>query len=195
MRYANPSPAIAALVLDEEGRLLLGRRAFEPDLGMWDTIGGFLEEDEDALAALHREVLEETGLEVSVGEFVGAYSDRYGDGDDTPAVLNLVFEARMVSGEPQPADDVTELAWFPRDELPADDELAFNWIAPALRQWAGAPGRSVTTTRSRSDRLQGFVASRIRARGSCSCERPRAGEPALRLGEGEGEASNKTCCK
>lgn len=137
VRYANPSPAVAALVLDEEGRLLLGRRAFEPDVGLWDTIGGFVEEDEDALAALHREVLEETGLGVSVGGFVGTFSDRYGDDEDAPAVLNLVFEARMVGGDPQPADDVTQLAWFPRDDLPADDELAFRWIRVALRQWAG----------------------------------------------------------
>ena len=138
VRYANPLPAVAALVVDDEGRLLLGRRAFDPDAGMWDTIGGFLEEDEDALAALHREVFEETGLAVSVGGFVGAFSDRYGRGDDAPVVLNLVFEARTVGGEPQPADDVTELAWFPRDDLPAEDELAFNWIAPVLRRWAGA---------------------------------------------------------
>ncbi len=135
VRWANPLPAVAALVVDAEGRLLLGRRAFEPDLGMWDTIGGFLEEHEDALTALHREVFEETGLEVAVGEFVGAFSDRYGDGDDVPTVLNLVFEARMVTGDPQPADDVTELAWFAPHALPADDELAFDWIAPALRRW------------------------------------------------------------
>ena len=75
---------MAALVVDGEGRLLLGRRAFEPDIGLWDTIGGFLEEDEDALAALHREVYEETGLEVEVGEFVGAFSDRYGQDADAP---------------------------------------------------------------------------------------------------------------
>jgi ADP-ribose pyrophosphatase YjhB (NUDIX family) len=129
-------PAVAALVVDDDGRLLLGRRAFEPDIGMWDTIGGFLEEDEDALAALHREVLEETGLEVSVTDFVGAFSDRYGDGEDVPTVLNLVFEARLITGDPQPADDVTELAWFAPDALPADDDLAFNWIAPALRRWS-----------------------------------------------------------
>ena len=135
IRWANPLPAVAALVVDAEGRLLLGRRAFEPDVGMWDTIGGFLEEGEDALAALHREVLEETGLEVSVTDFVGAFSDRYGDGEDVPTVLNLVFEARLITGDPQPADDVTELAWFAPDALPADDDLAFNWIAPALRDW------------------------------------------------------------
>ena len=33
-------------------------------------------------------------------------------------------------------DDVSELAWFPRDALPTDDELAFTWIGPALRRWA-----------------------------------------------------------
>jgi NAD+ diphosphatase len=136
VRYANPLPAVAALVVDDEGRLLLGRRAFEPDVGLWDTIGGFLEEGEDAVAALHREVLEETGLEVSVGAFVGAFSDRYGSGEEAPIALNLVFEARLVAGEPQAADDVSELAWFPRNALPADEELAFTWIAPALRRWA-----------------------------------------------------------
>lgn len=136
MRWANPLPAVAALVVDSDGRLLLGRRAFEPDIGLWDTIGGFLEEGEDALAALHREVLEETGLEVSVGTFLGAFSDRYGHGADAPTALNLVFEARLVTGDPQPADDVTELAWFAPGALPSDDELAFTWIAPALRQWA-----------------------------------------------------------
>ena len=136
VRYANPVPAVAALVVDDEGRLLLGRRAFEPDIGLWDTIGGFLEEDEDALAALHREVREETGLEVSVDGFLGAFSDRYGDGEGVATVLNLVFQAQRVGGESEPADDVTELAWFAPDALPADDELAFRWIAPALRQWA-----------------------------------------------------------
>jgi ADP-ribose pyrophosphatase YjhB (NUDIX family) len=136
VRYANPVPAVAALIVDDEGRLLLGRRAFEPDVGLWDTIGGFLDENEDAVAALHREVLEETGLEVEVGAFVGAFSDLYGIGADAPTALNLVFEARLASGDPRPADDVSEVAWFTRDSLPAHDELAFRWIARALEEWA-----------------------------------------------------------
>jgi NAD+ diphosphatase len=140
VRYANPLPAVAALIVDDEGRLLLGRRAFEPDIGLWDTIGGFLDETEDAVTALHREVLEETGLEVEVGEFVGAFSDRYGAGDDAPTALNLVFEARLVSGEPSPADDVSEVAWFARDSLPRGDELAFRWIVRALEEWAARSG-------------------------------------------------------
>ena len=142
VRYANPVPAVAALVLDGDGRLLLGRRAVEPDLGRWDTIGGFIEEDEDALDGLVREVFEETGLEVSVGRFVGAFSDLYGDGEDAVTALNLVWEVSVVSGEPQPADDVSELAWFERSALPADDELAFRWIGPALRRWAASQAES-----------------------------------------------------
>jgi hypothetical protein len=51
-------------------------------------------------------------------------------------VLNLVWEATVVAGEPTPADDVAELRWFLRDELPPDDEIAFNRFGPFLRDWA-----------------------------------------------------------
>jgi 8-oxo-dGTP pyrophosphatase MutT (NUDIX family) len=81
-------------------------------------------------------VLEETGLDVSVGSFVGAFSDRYGDAEDAPTALNLAWEAGVVAGEPRPGDDVSELRWFRRDALPADGEFAFGWIGPALRRWA-----------------------------------------------------------
>ena len=37
------------------------------------------------------------------------FSDRYGDGPDATAVLNLVWEARIAGGEPRAADDVSEL--------------------------------------------------------------------------------------
>lgn len=136
VHYASATPAASALVVDEDGRLLLARRAFEPDAGLWDTPGGFVEEGEHPLDALHRELREETGLAIEVGDFVGLYLDVYGDRADAPSVLNLVWEARAVSGDERPADDVSELRWFARDELPADDELAFRWLAPALREWA-----------------------------------------------------------
>ncbi len=55
-------------------------------------------------------------------------------GEDAPFVLNLVWEAAITSGELEPADDVSELRWFPKDALPADDEVAFRWLAPALRE-------------------------------------------------------------
>jgi len=137
VQYANPVPATAALVVDDAGNLLLARRAFEPHAGKWDSLGGFLEEGEDPLEALHRELLEEAAIEVDVGAFLGLFLDRYGGDDGSVSVLNLVWEATIAAGEPTPADDVAELRWFARDELPPDDETAFTWLAPFLRTWAG----------------------------------------------------------
>jgi 8-oxo-dGTP diphosphatase len=136
VHYASAAPAVSALVVDDEGRLLLARRAYEPDAGRWDALGGFLDEGEGPLEGLRRELAEEAGVEIEVGDFVGAYADRYGEGEEASAVLNLVWEARIASGEPVPADDVAALGWFARDELPSDAELAFRWLAPCLRAWA-----------------------------------------------------------
>jgi ADP-ribose pyrophosphatase YjhB (NUDIX family) len=136
VHYAAPAPTASAFVLDGSGRVLLARRAHEPEEGLWDSPGGFLEEGEEPVSGLRRELLEETGLEIEVRDFVGVFMDRYGDTPDAVATLNLVWEATVISGEPVPADDVSELRWFPRDALPADAELAFRWLAPALRAWA-----------------------------------------------------------
>ncbi len=138
VHYAGSAPAVAALVLDDAGRVLLGRRAGEPDAGLWDALGGFLDEGEDPLAGLHRELAEEAGVEVEVGDYVGAFVDRYGDEPDATSVLNLVWEARITRGSPTPADDVSEVSWFARDELPAKDEVAFRWLARCLESWAAA---------------------------------------------------------
>ena len=112
VHYAHSVPAVSALVIDDAGRMLLARRAHDPDAGLWDVLGGFLEEGEHPLDGLRRELLEETGADVKPSAFLGAYLDTYGDGPDATSVLNLVWEARIVSGEPIAADDVSELRWF-----------------------------------------------------------------------------------
>jgi 8-oxo-dGTP diphosphatase len=139
--FANPAPAVSALVLDEEGRLLLARRAVEPDIGLWDTLGGFLEEGEDAISGLQRELREEAGVEIEVGAFVGTFPDRYGDTEDAPPNLNIVWEASIVGGEPTPRDDVAELRWFVPGDFPTEDELAFRWLGRALQAWAKSDRR------------------------------------------------------
>jgi len=133
--YAHSQPTACALVVDG-GRLLLARRAREPERGKWDLPGGFLEEGEHPLEALRRELREETGLEVEPLDFVGVWMDRYGEGEAAPATLNLYWTARVLAGEPAPADDVSELRWFARDRLPAREDLAFH-IADVLEAWRG----------------------------------------------------------
>jgi 8-oxo-dGTP diphosphatase len=121
--YANPAPTASAVVRDRDGRILLARRADEPGAGLWDLLGGFMDEGEDPLETLRRELREETGLEVEPGEYLGALPDRYGD--DGPWTVNFYWETRIAPGEPRPADDVAELAWFEAEALPPRSEFAF----------------------------------------------------------------------
>jgi ADP-ribose pyrophosphatase YjhB (NUDIX family) len=130
--YANPVPAACALCVDDRGRILLTRRAWEPYAGMWDLPGGFLHEDEHPLDGVRRELLEETGLRIEPTEWFGAFMVPYGEGPGTRIVLNLVWRARVLGGQEQAADDVSELRWFAREELPQVDEIA---MAEPLRAW------------------------------------------------------------
>jgi NAD+ diphosphatase len=134
--YANPAPTVSALVLGDEGRLLLARRARDPARGLWDLLGGFMDEGERPLETLARELREETGTEIEPLEFFGAWPDRYGDGGVW--TINLYWTARIASGEPEPADDVAELAWFRPGELPPRDEIAFENTHEVLEAWKRA---------------------------------------------------------
>jgi len=130
---------VSVLVEDGEGRVLLARRAVEPDRGLWDCPGGFLEEGEHPLDGLRRELAEETGLVAGPARFVGIWMDVYGDAPEAAATLNIYWVVR-VEGEPVPADDVAELRWFASTALPGADGLAFTTVEHALAAWAAEQG-------------------------------------------------------
>jgi ADP-ribose pyrophosphatase YjhB (NUDIX family) len=132
--YASSKPTASALCVENE-RVLLARRAAEPFEGRWDIPGGFLEEGEDPVDGLRRELKEETGLDVEPERFLGVWMDRYGGDSTAKATLNLYWTARIVAGDPEPADDVSELRWFERDALPGRLELAFENVPLVLAAW------------------------------------------------------------
>lgn len=125
--WANPIPGVQG-ILERDGRVLLARRMHEPQRGHWDLPGGFVEETEHPLAALRREFLEETGLEVEAAELLRIDIEPY-DGRYVFSVTWIV----TADGEPCANDDVEELRWFGRDELP---EMAFPGQDATLRAWA-----------------------------------------------------------
>jgi 8-oxo-dGTP diphosphatase len=132
--YATPAPTASAILVDEQGRVLLARRTNDPGAGLWDLLGGFVEEGEEALAALHRELEEETGLEIEPLDFRGAYPDRYGE--EGIYTLNLYWTGRITGGElALDADELAEVAWFAPEELPHPDEFAFANTVEALAGW------------------------------------------------------------
>ena len=98
-------------------------RGIEPEKGKIDVPGGFVEVGEHPRDALAREAQEELGVEVVVEErpmllAVHTY------GPDGEHVLAIGFRVRIVSGEPNPADDVAEIRWVSADEV---DDLDFAW--------------------------------------------------------------------
>jgi 8-oxo-dGTP diphosphatase len=137
--YANPAPTASAVILDDAGRVLLARRAGDPGAGLWDLIGGFIDEGEDALDALRREIREELSVEVEVGEYLGAYPDRYGDGG--VYTLNFYWAARITGSEIEVDEsELEEVAWFRPDELPGRAEFAFANTVEALDDWRAQVG-------------------------------------------------------
>jgi ADP-ribose pyrophosphatase YjhB (NUDIX family) len=130
--WANSVPGVQVLI-EERGRVLLGRRRDDPGAGRWDIPGGFLHEGEDALAGLRREVREETGLEIEPSEFMGAWTEAYWD----RSVLCLTWRARRTGGAERAGDDLVELAWFSAADRPRDGELAFPTFEEILSAWEG----------------------------------------------------------
>lgn len=128
--YANPVPGAQAVV-ERDGRVLLGRRAHDPAAGLWDLPGGFVEEYEDPIDALHRELREETGLTLAGTEFLGIWMQPY----DGRNVLSLTWLGTPAEGEERAGDDLVELRWFRPDELPGADELAFETYVEILSLW------------------------------------------------------------
>jgi ADP-ribose pyrophosphatase YjhB (NUDIX family) len=126
--YANAIPGVQG-ILERDGRVLLARRANEPRQGHWDLPGGFVEETEDPIDGLRREFREETGLEIEPVRLVRIDIEPYG----ARHVFSVTWTVRG-EGEPVAADDVAELRWFGRDELP--EEMAFPGQEAVLADWA-----------------------------------------------------------
>ena len=117
--YRDPKVGVGVVVLDEHGRLLLVRRGVDPGKGLWALPAGFVDADEDPRAAAARETLEETGLAVEVGRVVDVYANAGTGG----ASFFLAFQATLVGGALEAADDALDAGFFPVDDLP---ELAFT---------------------------------------------------------------------
>jgi ADP-ribose pyrophosphatase YjhB (NUDIX family) len=125
--YLGPK-LVAGAIAELDGGLVLIQRDIEPGYGKWTFPGGFVERGERAEAAARREVLEESGLEIEVGEIVGLYTYD----EQIPAIA--VFAAEVTGGEPTPLDETMDVRSFPRDSLPWT-EMAFPSTEHALKDY------------------------------------------------------------
>jgi 8-oxo-dGTP diphosphatase len=122
----TPGPAlvlVSAGVLIERGRVLLSQRKVGTHLaGAWEFPGGKVEPGEDPRAALARELKEEVGIDVNVGDILEATFHVYRDaqGDAAKAVLLLFYRVTRAEGSHEPtAIDVAAVSWAGLADLDA----------------------------------------------------------------------------
>ena len=115
MTDAPATVLVSAAVLVEGGRVLLTQRKRGAHLeGLWEFPGGKVEPGEDPKDALVRELREELGIEVAVGDVVEVTFHRYAE----KSVLLLFYEVARTEGSPEPrALDVAAFEWAGPSEL------------------------------------------------------------------------------
>ena len=121
VHFRDPGVGAAVLVKDDEGRVLLVKRGPQTTKsGLWCIPCGYVDYGEDVVDAAARELREETGLVVSVGEPVQVASNFH---DPAKVTVGIWFEGTVTGGAMAAGDDAVDVGWFHLDELPA---LAFD---------------------------------------------------------------------
>lgn len=116
--FTDPKVGVGVAVV-EDGRLLLIKRAMNPERGKWSLPAGFIDQGEDPKDAAAREALEETGLIVRIEGVLDVFHNPPGTGG---ASVFILYRAQIIGGELAAADDAADAGFFALDQLP---ELAF----------------------------------------------------------------------
>lgn len=127
---------VAAGLVFHEGKLLITQRYPDAHLGgLWEFPGGKREPNEDFEQCLKRELSEELGIEIQVGELVETITHRYPE----KTVLLKFYQCRWTDGEPQKLG-CPDFRWVSRQELqhydfPAADAKLLERLASDARLW------------------------------------------------------------
>ncbi len=129
IHYQNPKMVIGSIpVWNDDGRVLLCRRAIEPRHGYWTLPAGFMENSETTEEAALRETLEEAGARI---ELQGLFSLL-----NVPHVhqVHLFYRARLLDIDFAAGTESLECRLFSEAEIPWDD-IAFPTVSHTLRSF------------------------------------------------------------
>jgi ADP-ribose pyrophosphatase YjhB (NUDIX family) len=126
--FRNPR-IVACCIAEWQGQVLLCRRAIEPSFGLWTLPGGYVEASEPIQQAAAREALEEAMATVDELALFRVYNlPKYNE-------VITVFRGTLRDGRCAVGEETSEVALFPRRDLPWDT-LAFESTRAALHDYA-----------------------------------------------------------
>ncbi len=122
---SQPVVGVGAVIV-REGKILLVKRGNEPNRNMWSIPGGIVKVGESLIEALKREVEEEVGLKVEVGD-VACVSEEIIEEDGRIRFHYVIidFFADVVGGELKPDSDALDARWVPLEEIDSLNVVEF----------------------------------------------------------------------
>lgn len=127
IHFTDPKVGVGVLVVADQ-KVLLVRRAMDPEQGKWSIPAGFLDRGEDPKVTAVREAWEETNLEVSIEALVDVF---YNPPEEGGASVFILYRANLIGGKAKAGDDADAVGFFGAEELP---ELAFASTRAAISQ-------------------------------------------------------------
>jgi ADP-ribose pyrophosphatase YjhB (NUDIX family) len=127
IHYQNPK-IVAGCIPEWQDKILLCKRAIEPQYGYWTLPAGFMENNETTPNAAQRETQEEANANVEIISLYAMF--------DIPHIsqVYLMFRARLLDLEFAPGEESLEVDLFTEDQIPWD-ELAFPVINETLKYY------------------------------------------------------------
>ncbi len=128
---------VSAALIFRDGKLLIAQRHASAHLGgLWEFPGGKREPGETFEQCLAREIREELGVEIAVGELFETITHAYPE----KTVHLKFFVCKLLSGEPKPVE-CAAVQWIPKDELsdyefPAADVQLLQKLKSPRLTWA-----------------------------------------------------------
>jgi ADP-ribose pyrophosphatase YjhB (NUDIX family) len=132
-RYITPYSVVETATFDDDGRILLMRRA---DNELWGLPGGACDVGEAPSTGAAREAWEETGCIVEIDHLLGIFDSRIVGEVTLHQLYIFLFHGRWIGGEPRLTRETIDVGWFAEDDVPWADLFgrhearirhAFHW--------------------------------------------------------------------
>ncbi len=132
--FLNSAAAVTALIFDNDGKLLMTKRALEPGLGKLDLPGGFIDPNENAETALLRELMEELNIVPKSMTYYGSFPNQYVFSGVTVFTIDLVFLCTITDfSKITPTDDITDFSFIDPLDI-VIDEIPFKSVRNIITQ-------------------------------------------------------------